>query len=51
VAATKSQDIVDRLTREAVTPVGNTPEEFAAYIRVEHARVARVVRAPDAKFE
>jgi len=51
MAATKSRDIVDRLTLEAVTPVGNTPEEFAAYIRVEHARVARVVRAPDAKFE
>jgi len=51
VAATKSQDIVDRLTLEAVTAVGNTPEEFAAYIRVEHARVARVVKASDAKFE
>jgi len=51
VAATKSRDIVDRLTLEAVTPVGNTPEEFAAFIRVEHARIARVVRASDAKFE
>ncbi len=51
VAAIKSPDIFDRLTLEAVTPVGNTPEEFAAYIRVEHARVARVVKASDAKFE
>ena len=51
VAATKSQDILDRLTLEAVTPVGNTPEEFAAYIRVEHARVAKVVKASDAKFD
>ena len=47
----KSRDIVDRLTHEAVTVVGNTPEEFAAFIRVEHARIARVVRASDAKFE
>ncbi len=51
VAAIKSPDIFDRLTLEAVTPVGNTPEEFAAYIKVEHARVARVVKASDAKFE
>ena len=51
VAATRSQDIVDRLTLEAVTPVGNTPEEFGSYIRVEHARVAKVVKASDAKFE
>ncbi len=51
VAATKSQDILDRLTHEAVTPVGNTPEEFAAFIRAEHARVAKVVKASDAKFD
>jgi len=51
VAATRSQDILDRLTHEAVTPVGNTPEEFAAFIRVEHARVAKVVKASDVKFE
>ena len=51
VAATKSREILDRLTLEAVTPVGNTPEEFAAYIRLEHARVARVVKASDAKFD
>jgi tripartite-type tricarboxylate transporter receptor subunit TctC len=51
VAAIKSPDIFDRLTLEAVTPVGNTPEEFAAYIRVEHARIAKVVKASSAKFE
>lgn len=51
VAAIKSHDIFDRLTLEAVTPVGNTPEEFAAYIRVEHARIAKVVKASAAKFE
>ena len=29
----------------------NSPEEFAAYIRKEHARIGKVIRASDAKFD
>jgi tripartite-type tricarboxylate transporter receptor subunit TctC len=32
------------LNHEAVTPVGNRPEEFAAHIKVEFERMGRVIR-------
>ena len=51
VAAMKSPDIAERLAFEGVIPVGNSPEEFAAYIRKEHARIGKVIRASDAKFD
>ena len=51
VAAMKSADIVERLAFEGVIPVGNSPEEYAAYIRKEHARIGKVIRASDAKFD
>jgi tripartite-type tricarboxylate transporter receptor subunit TctC len=44
VAAVKSKDIQDRLNNEAVTPAGNTPEEFSAHIKAEYERMARVIR-------
>ena len=51
VAAMKAPDIVERLAFEGVIAVGNSPEEFAAYIRKEHARIGKVIRASDAKFD
>lgn len=51
VIAMKAPDIIERLSFEGVVPVGNTPEEFAAYIRTEHARIGKVIRASDAKFD
>jgi tripartite-type tricarboxylate transporter receptor subunit TctC len=50
-AVVRSQDIQDRLNNEAVIPVGSTPAQFAAHIKKEHARVAKVVKASGAKFE
>ena len=44
VSVIKSREIQDRLHHEAVIPVGNTPDEFAAHIRREHERMARVIR-------
>lgn len=44
VAVVKSKEIQDRLHGEAVTPVGNTPDEFATHIRAEFERMARVIR-------
>jgi tripartite-type tricarboxylate transporter receptor subunit TctC len=51
VAATKSREIADHLSNEAVIPVGSTPEEFAALIRKDLARIGKVVNAPGAKFD
>jgi tripartite-type tricarboxylate transporter receptor subunit TctC len=51
VAAMKAPDIVERLNFEGVIAVGNSPEEFAAYIKKEHARIGKVIRASDAKFD
>jgi tripartite-type tricarboxylate transporter receptor subunit TctC len=50
-AATKSPDVIERLTFEGVIPVGNSPGEFSAYIEKEFARIGKVVRASAAKFE
>jgi len=44
VAVVKSKDIQDRLNQDAVTPVGNTPDEFSTYIKMEYERMARVIR-------
>ncbi len=44
VAAVRSQEIQERLGKEAVTPVGNSPEEFSAHISAEFVRMARVMR-------
>jgi tripartite-type tricarboxylate transporter receptor subunit TctC len=44
VAAVKSSEINDRLLKEAVIPSGNSPEEFAAHIKAEFDRMARVIR-------
>ena len=44
-------DTKERLAAEAAVPVGNTPEEFAAYIKSEIARWAPVVKASGAKPE
>lgn len=51
VAAAKSQEVQDRLVSEAVIPVGSSPEEFAAHIKTELARAARVVKESGARFD
>jgi tripartite-type tricarboxylate transporter receptor subunit TctC len=50
-AAARAPEIVERLTFEAVIPIGSSPAEFAAHIQQELARIAKVVAAPNAKFE
>jgi tripartite-type tricarboxylate transporter receptor subunit TctC len=44
VAVVKSKEIQDRLNSEAVIPIGSTPAEFAAHIKVDFDRMARVIR-------
>ncbi len=50
-AATKSPEVIERLSHEGVTPVGSSAAEFSAYIGKEHARIGKVVRDSGAKFE
>jgi tripartite-type tricarboxylate transporter receptor subunit TctC len=44
IAALRTPEIVARLNAEAVLPIGSTPEEFAAHIRDEMARLGKVIR-------
>ncbi len=44
-------DIRERMSRLAAEPVGNTPEEFAAFLRAEAARWGAVVKASGAKAD
>ena len=43
-AAVKSDSLRTALTRLGVDPVGSSPEEFAAFVREEHARWSDVIR-------
>jgi tripartite-type tricarboxylate transporter receptor subunit TctC len=44
-------DVRDRLLALAFDPVANTPEEFAAWIKIELARWEKVVRTANVKVE
>jgi tripartite-type tricarboxylate transporter receptor subunit TctC len=44
-------DVKERLAADGAEPIGNTPEEFGAFIKTEIARWAPVVKASGAKPE
>ncbi|HMH18936.1 MAG TPA: tripartite tricarboxylate transporter substrate binding protein [Burkholderiales bacterium] len=44
-------DFLERLERDGIDPVGNTPEEFAAQIKTDLARWAVIVKAAGAKLD
>jgi tripartite-type tricarboxylate transporter receptor subunit TctC len=44
VAALRAPDILEKLTSQAIDPVGNTPEEFAKIIRADVAKWAEVLK-------
>ncbi len=46
-----SQDMRDRLTAIAMTPVGNTPAEFTAQVKADIARWGKVVRDSGIKVD
>ena len=51
VAILHLHEIVERLASQGAEPVGSTPEEFAAYIKSETVKWAKVVRVSGAKAE
>jgi len=51
VAVIKRPDFLERLDRDGIEPVGNTPEEFAAQIKTDLAHWAKIVKAAGAKLD
>jgi len=38
-------EVRDRLSAQGIDPVGNTPEQFAAYIKSEIVKWAKIIKA------
>jgi tripartite-type tricarboxylate transporter receptor subunit TctC len=51
VAIIRRPDFLERLDRDGIDPVANTPEEFAAEIKSDFARWAKIVQAAGAKLD
>jgi len=51
VRIVKAPDMREKLTQQGADPVASSPEEFAAYIRAETAKWAKVVKLSAAKAE
>jgi len=47
----KQRDVSDKLNQQGALPVGDTPEEFAQYIRDEIAKWGKVVRDANIKLD
>ena len=51
VASLHAPEMKARLTAQGLDPVGNTPEQFAAYMRAEIGKWTQVVKATGARIE
>ena len=51
VRALKLPDVRERLLSQSTEPVGNTPQEFAAFMKSEHDKWAKVIKAANIKVE
>jgi tripartite-type tricarboxylate transporter receptor subunit TctC len=51
VASLRTPELKQQLTAQGLEPVGNTPEQFAAYIRTELAKWTQVVKVTGARIE
>jgi tripartite-type tricarboxylate transporter receptor subunit TctC len=38
-------EVLERFAREGAEPVGNTPEQFGAFIKSEMAKYAKLIKA------
>lgn len=43
------QDVKERMADDGADPVGNTPQEFSAYIQSEMSKWAKVIKQSGAK--
>jgi tripartite-type tricarboxylate transporter receptor subunit TctC len=50
-ASLKTPEMIERMASQGAEPVGNTPEQFSAFIREEIVKWAKVVKASGAKVE
>ena len=51
VRALKSPDLRQRLVSQGVDPVGNTPEQYTAFMKNEVQKWAKVIKAANIKGE
>ena len=51
IKGTKSKEMQDTLIKQGADPVGNSPKEFAAFIKSETVKYARVIREAGIKAE
>jgi len=51
VKTLQSPDVRDRLIAEGADPIGNTPEEFGAFMIAETVKWAKVVKVSGMKAE
>jgi tripartite-type tricarboxylate transporter receptor subunit TctC len=51
VRTLKLPDVRERLLSQSTEPVGNSPQAFAAFMKSEHAKWAKVIRAANIKVE
>ena len=51
VAIIRRSDFLERLDRDGIEPVANTPEQFAAQIKADIAKMGKIVQAAGAKLD
>ena len=51
VASVRDADVLARFKQLSTEPVGNSPEEFAAFVRAELEKYARVIKAAGIKLD
>jgi tripartite-type tricarboxylate transporter receptor subunit TctC len=51
VRALKASDVRERLLSQSTEPVGNSPQQFAAFMKSEYAKWAKVIKAANIKVE
>ena len=51
MAVLADREVIERFTAQGAVIVGNTPDEFGAYLRSELDKWARVIRAADIKAQ
>jgi tripartite-type tricarboxylate transporter receptor subunit TctC len=51
VTIIRRPDFQERLAKDAIEPVANSPEAFAAQIKTDLGRWAKIVKAANAKLD